>query len=80
MFSLSALGTLFMYIMARKSKLHNAIMLASILPIAFTANIIRVMVLVLVTYHFGDDPSKSNEGKLEAIQMAWYDEWKDNQE
>ena len=29
---------------------------------------------------FGDDPTKSNEGKLEAIQMAWYDEWKDNQE
>jgi exosortase len=55
MFSLSALGTLFMYIMARKSKLHNAIMLASILPIAFTANIIRVAVLVLVTYHFGDE-------------------------
>jgi len=29
---------------------------------------------------FGDDPAKSNEGKLEAIQMAWYDEWQDNQE
>ena len=29
---------------------------------------------------FGDDPAKSSEGKLEAIQMAWYDEWKDNQE
>jgi FeS assembly protein IscX len=29
---------------------------------------------------FSDEPSKSNEGKLEAIQMAWYDEWKDNQE
>jgi FeS assembly protein IscX len=29
---------------------------------------------------FSDDPAKSNEGKLEAIQMAWYDEWKDNQE
>jgi len=28
---------------------------------------------------FGDDPGKSNEGKLEAIQMAWYEEWKDNQ-
>lgn len=24
---------------------------------------------------FGDDPAKSTEGKLEAIQMAWYDEW-----
>ena len=29
---------------------------------------------------FNGDPSQSNEGKLEAIQMAWYDEWKDNQE
>ena len=29
---------------------------------------------------FGGDPSASNEGKLEAIQMAWYDEWQDNQE
>jgi FeS assembly protein IscX len=28
---------------------------------------------------FSDDPSKSSEGKLEAIQMAWYEEWKDNQ-
>jgi exosortase B len=55
MYSLSALGTLFMYIMKRKSKLHNAIMLASILPIAFAANIIRVVVLVLITYHFGDE-------------------------
>ncbi len=28
---------------------------------------------------FSDDPMKSNEGKLEAIQMAWHEEWKDNQ-
>ncbi|MBI3680908.1 MAG: Fe-S cluster assembly protein IscX [Acidobacteria bacterium] len=24
---------------------------------------------------FDDDPHKSNEAKLEAIQMAWYEEW-----
>jgi FeS assembly protein IscX len=24
---------------------------------------------------FGDDPQKSNEAKLEAIQMAWHEEW-----
>lgn len=24
---------------------------------------------------FNDDPRASNEPKLEAIQMAWYDEW-----
>lgn len=28
---------------------------------------------------FGDDPTKSNEAKLEAIQMAWYEEWQDSQ-
>ncbi len=28
---------------------------------------------------FDDDAKTSNEPKLEAIQMAWYEEWKDNQ-
>jgi len=27
---------------------------------------------------FKDDPAHSNEAKLEAIQMAWYEEWQDN--
>jgi len=26
---------------------------------------------------FEGDPASSSEGKLEAIQMAWYEEWKD---
>lgn len=54
MFSLSALGLLYLYLMRRRSWLHNGIVLASILPIAFVANIARVLVLVFVTYHFGD--------------------------
>ena len=28
---------------------------------------------------FADDPTKSNEPKLEAIQMAWHEEHKDAQ-
>lgn len=28
---------------------------------------------------FDDDPKTSNEPKLEAIQMAWYEEWKESQ-
>ena len=28
---------------------------------------------------FDDDPKASNEPRLEAIQMAWYEEWKENQ-
>lgn len=27
---------------------------------------------------FSDDPKKSNEAKLEAIQMAWIDEYRNN--
>jgi exosortase B len=55
MIGLAAIGVLFMHITRRSSRLHNAIMLASILPIAFFANIVRVTSLVLVTYEFGDD-------------------------
>ncbi len=29
---------------------------------------------------FDDDPMSSSEGKLEAIQMAWLEEYKDNQD
>ena len=28
---------------------------------------------------FTDDPAKSSEKVLEAIQMAWYEEWQDAQ-
>jgi len=36
--------------------------------------------LVIELKGFADDAQDSNEAKLEAIQMAWYDEWKDNKE
>ena len=35
---------------------------------------------VLEVVGFDDDPKASNEPKLEAIQMAWYEEWKENQD
>ena len=34
---------------------------------------------VLDLADFDDDPKGSNEPKLEAIQMAWYEEFKDAQ-
>jgi exosortase B len=54
MFSLAALGALFIHIMGRKSRLHTAVLVLAIVPIAFAANIVRVVSLVLITYHFGD--------------------------
>ena len=35
---------------------------------------------VMQLEEFDDDPKASNEPKLEAIQMAWYEEWKDSEE
>jgi FeS assembly protein IscX len=32
---------------------------------------------VMALNGFSDDARNSNEKKLEAIQMAWYEEWKD---
>jgi exosortase B len=54
MFSLAALGALFIHLMGRKGRLHSALLVLSIVPIAFAANIVRVILLLLITYHFGD--------------------------
>lgn len=55
LYSLSALGLLYMHLMQHKSVLRNVILGVAILPIAFGANIVRVIFLVLVTYHLGDE-------------------------
>ncbi|OYW63616.1 MAG: exosortase B [Hydrogenophilales bacterium 16-64-46] len=55
MFSLSAMGLLYLYLMQHSSPLRNLIIIAAIIPIAFVANVVRVMVLILVTYHLGDE-------------------------
>lgn len=55
MFSLSAMGLLYLYLMQHTSRARNLIIMAAIIPIAFAANVVRVMVLILVTYHLGDE-------------------------
>jgi exosortase/archaeosortase family protein len=35
------------------------LLLASIMPIAFATNLIRVLVLILVTFHFGEEAGQS---------------------
>jgi exosortase B len=53
-FSLSALGTLYLYLRSGGGLARSAIVLCSIIPIAFAANVVRVIVLVLITYYWGD--------------------------
>jgi len=55
MFTLEALGMLYMQLMNYTSVARNVFLAIVIIPIAFVANVVRVMILVLVTYHFGDE-------------------------
>jgi exosortase B len=55
MFTLESLGLLYMNLMSYKSVSRNVALALLIVPISFVANITRVIILVLVTYHFGDE-------------------------
>jgi exosortase B len=54
MFTLEALGLLYMNLMRYTSVPRNITLALLIIPISFCANVIRVIILVLVTYYFGD--------------------------
>jgi exosortase B len=54
MFTLEAMGLLYASLKNYRSWLRNAALALLVVPIAFIANVVRVMILVLVTFHFGD--------------------------
>jgi exosortase B len=54
LFTLEALGLLYLNVVRHDSAFRNVTLALLIVPISFTANVIRVMVLTLVTYHLGD--------------------------
>ena len=45
----------------------------------FTVRFTDLHKCVVALDGFRDDPKNSNEKKLEAIQMAWHEEWQDRQ-
>ena len=55
LFTLEALGLLYLNIVRSASLFRNVALAILIVPISFTANVIRVMVLTLITYHLGDE-------------------------
>jgi exosortase B len=54
LFSLEALGLLYLHITRHESWARDTALAILIVPISFTANVIRVITLSLVTYHLGD--------------------------
>jgi len=55
LFTLEALGLLYLNIVRHTSFFRNVMLAILIVPISFTANVVRVMTLTLITYHFGDE-------------------------
>jgi exosortase B len=55
LFVLEALGLLYLNIVRHTSAFRNIALAILIVPISFCANVIRVIVLCLITYHFGDE-------------------------
>lgn len=53
--TLEALGLLYLNLFRHESLLRNVTLALLIIPIAFSSNVIRVMVLSLITYYFGDE-------------------------
>ncbi|MET3605928.1 exosortase B [Sphaerotilus sulfidivorans] len=55
LFTLEALGLLYLNLVKHESVARNIILAICIVPISFAANIIRVIALTLITYHLGDE-------------------------
>jgi exosortase B len=53
--TLEALGLLYLNLVESTSTVRNVALAILVVPISFTANVIRVVVLCLITYHFGDE-------------------------
>jgi exosortase B len=54
-FSLTAMGLLYLYLMGYRSRTRNLLLVLSLVPIAVVSNLLRVIFLVLLTYHAGDE-------------------------
>lgn len=54
LFTLEALGLLYMNLVGHESLKRNLALAFLIVPISFVSNVIRVLFLILITYYFGD--------------------------
>lgn len=52
--SLSAIGLFYVYIRHNANWRYAALLMLAIIPVAVIANFARVLILVLITYHFGE--------------------------
>lgn len=55
---LIAIGLFYIYLLHRASWRYGLLLFACIVPVAIAINIVRVIVLILITYHWGDEAAQ----------------------
>ena len=55
LFTLEALGLLYMNVVRHESVFRNITLAILIVPISYCSNVVRILILALLTYHMGDD-------------------------
>lgn len=56
--SLTAVGLFYIYLLHNASWRYSVLLLLFVVPIAVLANVIRVIILVLITYYFGNEAAQ----------------------
>jgi len=69
LFMLETLGILYLYVVRHSSGLRNFALPLLIVPISFFANVLRVILLALVTYYFGDEAGQGFLHELAGIVL-----------
>jgi exosortase len=67
--SLAALGLFYSYIRHSSNWRFMALLLVCILPVAIVANLVRVLMLLLITYHFGEAAGQGFFHELAGMTM-----------
>ncbi len=67
--ALTAVGAVYLYIAKRRSWKTNAAVVAALIPLAIVANIVRISLLVLITYYFGYDAGQSYLHEAAGLMM-----------
>ncbi len=70
MVALTGIGLLYVHVAGHTGRAHNLALLLSILPIAFLANIIRVTLLVLITYYWGEGSGRAFHDHAGLFEVA----------
>lgn len=67
LFTLEAIGLLYINVINHQAVMRNLILAVLIVPVSFISNVLRVVTLALITYHWGDEAGEGFMHSLSGI-------------